>query len=165
MPSAGRGGFRPAARGGDVDQPSRGGVRCSRPRCPCHATDARASAAPSDGPPFPRKQEDGSRGGSLRPAGRLDGRFGDIDPDAAGETPDEDATRDAGTGACLAAFNQYVATARKFSEDCSQLPNNDAVINRGWDWKHKQGRGFGFTLAPYVGSDLAEAMRRAATLT
>ncbi len=95
-----------------------------------------------------------------RTVGRLDGRFEGIDPDAAGETPDGDAASDAATGAYLAAFNQYVATELKFSEDRSYLPNNYGVINRGWDWKHKQGHGFGFTQAPYVGSDLAAAMRR-----
>ncbi|MFC5524371.1 S10 family peptidase [Rhodanobacter ginsengisoli] len=95
-----------------------------------------------------------------RTVGRLDGRFEGIDPDAAGETPDGDAASDAATGAYLAAFNQYVATELKFSGNRSYLPNNYGVINRGWDWKHKQGRGFGFTQAPYVGSDLASAMRR-----
>ena len=95
-----------------------------------------------------------------RTVGRLDGRFEGIDPDAAGETPDGDAASDAATGAYLAAFNQYAASDLKFTEDRPYLPNNYAVINRGWDWKHKYGRGFGFTQAPYVGSDLAGAMRR-----
>ena len=95
-----------------------------------------------------------------RTVGRLDGRFEGIDPDAAGETPDGDAASDAATGAYLAAFNQYAASELKFTEDRAYLPNNYGVINRGWDWKHKDGRGFGFTQAPYVGSDLAEAMRR-----
>ena len=95
-----------------------------------------------------------------RTVGRLDGRFEGIDPDAAGETPDGDAASDAATGAYLAAFNQYAGEELKFTEDRPYLPNNYAVINRGWDWKHKQGRGFGFTQAPYVGGDLADAMRR-----
>jgi carboxypeptidase C (cathepsin A) len=95
-----------------------------------------------------------------RTVGRLDGRFEGIDPDAAGETPDGDAASDAATGAYLAAFNQYAASELKYTEERAYLPNNYAVINHGWDWKHKQGRGFGLTQAPYVGSDLAQAMRR-----
>ena len=95
-----------------------------------------------------------------RTVGRLDGRFEGIDPDAAGETPDGDAASDAATGAYLAAFNQYAASELKFTDDSAYLPNNYAVINRGWDWKHKTGRGFGFMQAPYVGADLADAMRR-----
>jgi carboxypeptidase C (cathepsin A) len=95
-----------------------------------------------------------------RTVGRLDGRFEGIDADAAGETPDGDAASDAATGAYLAAFNQYVGSELKFTDDSAYLPNNYAVINRGWDWKHKTGRGFGFMQAPYVGGDLADAMRR-----
>jgi len=92
-----------------------------------------------------------------RTVGRLDGRFEGIDPDAAGETPDGDAASDAATGAYLAAFNQYAASELKFTEQNPYLPNNYGVINRGWDWKRKQEH---FTQAPYVGTDLAEAMRR-----
>jgi carboxypeptidase C (cathepsin A) len=92
-----------------------------------------------------------------RTVGRLDGRFEGIDPDAAGETPDGDAASDAATGAYLAAFNQYAGTELKFTEDRAYLPNNYGVINRGWDWKRKENRGFLST--PYVGTDLAEAMR------
>ena len=93
-----------------------------------------------------------------RTVGRLDGRFEGIDPDAAGETPDGDAASDAATGAYLAAFNQYAAETLKFTEDRPYLPNNYGVINRGWDWKRKSGHGI--TQAPYVGTDLADAMRR-----
>ena len=95
-----------------------------------------------------------------RTVGRLDGRFEGIDADAAGETPDGDAASDAATGAYLAAFDQYAESTLKFSTDHPYLPNNYRVINRGWDWKHKSGRGRGFTQAPYVGGDLAGAMRR-----
>lgn len=93
-----------------------------------------------------------------RTVGRLDGRFEGIDPDAAGETPDGDAASDAATGAYLSAFHQYADDELKFSEDRPYLPNNYGVINRGWDWKRKENRGFIST--PYVGTDLAETMRR-----
>ena len=93
-----------------------------------------------------------------RTVGRLDGRFEGIDPDAAGETPDGDAASDAATGAYLAAFNQYAESELKYTSDHAYLPNNYGVINRGWDWKRKQGHGF--IQAPYVGTDLADAMRR-----
>ena len=93
-----------------------------------------------------------------RTVGRLDGRFQGIDPDAAGETPEGDAASDAATGAYLAAFNQYATNELKFTQENPYLPNNYDVINRGWDWKRKEGHGF--TQAPYVGSDLAAAMRR-----
>lgn len=93
-----------------------------------------------------------------RTVGRLDGRFEGIDPDAAGETPDGDAASDAATGAYLAALNQYIVGPLKYTSDHAYLPNNYGVINRNWDWKrqHRQG----FTQAPYVGSDLADTMRR-----
>ena len=93
-----------------------------------------------------------------RTVGRLDGRFEGIDPDAAGETPDGDAASDAATGAYLAAFNQYAAGNLDYTEDQPYLPNNYSVINRHWDWKREHGHGF--EQAPYVGSDLADAMRR-----
>lgn len=98
--------------------------------------------------------------GQRRTVGRLDGRFEGIDADAAGEVPSGDAASDAATGAYLAAFNQYAGGTLKFTEDSAYLPNNYAVINRGWDWKHKSGGDFDFMQAPYVGSDLANAMRR-----
>jgi carboxypeptidase C (cathepsin A) len=93
-----------------------------------------------------------------RTVGRLDGRFVGIDPDAAGENPEGDAASDAATGAYLAAFNQYASEQLKFNEERPYLPNNYGVINRGWDWKRTEGHGF--TQAPYVGTDLAGAMRR-----
>jgi len=92
-----------------------------------------------------------------RTVGRLDGRFEGIDPDAAGETPDGDAASDAATGAYLAAFNQYATSALNYTSDHAYLPNNYGVINRNWDWKREHQR---FPQAPYVGSDLADTMRR-----
>jgi carboxypeptidase C (cathepsin A) len=93
-----------------------------------------------------------------RTVGRLDGRFEGIDPDAAGETPDGDAASDAATGAYLAAFNQYAGTALQYTADEAYLPNNYSVINRGWDWKRSGERAR--VQSPYVGTDLADAMRR-----
>ncbi len=92
-----------------------------------------------------------------RTVGRLDGRFEGIDPDAAGETPDGDAASDAATGAYLAAFNQYADSELKYTDDHAYLPNNYGVVNRNWDWKRQHQR---FPQAPYVGSDLADTMRR-----
>jgi carboxypeptidase C (cathepsin A) len=92
-----------------------------------------------------------------RTVGRLDGRFEGIDPDAAGETPDGDAASDAATGAYLAAFNQYASSELDYTSDHAYLPNNYGVVNRDWDWKREHQR---FPQAPYVGSDLADTMRR-----
>lgn len=92
-----------------------------------------------------------------RTVGRLDGRFEGIDPDAAGETPDGDAASDAATGAYLAAFNQYAESELHYTGNHTYLPNNYGVINRHWDWKRHNQR---FPQAPYVGSDLADTMRR-----
>ena len=93
-----------------------------------------------------------------RTVGRLDGRFEGIDPDAAGETPDGDAASDAATGAYNAAFNQYVEGELKYSSDQTYMPNNYPVIGRHWDWARKEHQGI--TSTPYVGIDLAAAMRR-----
>ncbi|WEN15866.1 peptidase S10 [Rhodanobacter sp. AS-Z3] len=92
-----------------------------------------------------------------RTVGRLDGRFEGIDGDAAGETPDGDAASDAATGAYNAAFNQYIDGTLHYSSDDAYLPNNYPVVGRSWDWKRK---GQQFTSSPYVGRDLATAMRQ-----
>ncbi len=88
----------------------------------------------------------------------MGGRFEGIDPDAAGETTDGDAARDAATDAYLASFNQCASTELKYNADRAYLPNNYAVISRGWEWK-RDGEP-AHIQAPGVGTDVADARRR-----
>lgn len=90
--------------------------------------------------------------------GRYDGRFMGIDEDAAGETPDTDASDTAVTGAFVAAFNSYLANDLKFD---SKVPYKlfamDAI--RTWDWKHAVPGSHWPVPMPYVVADLGNAMR------
>lgn len=98
--------------------------------------------------------------GDRRTVGRLDGRFEGIDFDAAGETPEYDATDAAVANAFVAAFNDYAARELKYASDERYLPTNYPNVGRHWDWKHKLPNGGGFfPTATYVAGDLAAAMR------
>jgi carboxypeptidase C (cathepsin A) len=90
--------------------------------------------------------------------GRFDSRFTGIDPDAAGENPDYDAS-DAGiSGAFVSAFHNYLDTQLNYHSKLDYRPTF-GDINKAWDWKHKaSGERRPLPLA-YVAGDLAHAMR------
>ena len=90
--------------------------------------------------------------------GRFDSRFTGTDADAAGETPDYDAS-DAGiSGAFVAAFHIYLATELGYHSDLDYRPTFGQII-KDWDWKHRAA-GISRPLpVPYVAGDLAHAMR------
>jgi len=91
--------------------------------------------------------------------GRYDARFEGIDTDAAGETPEYDASDSGIAGAFVASFQDYLARELKFTSEETYKPTN-GEINKAWDWKHLMpGRERPLAQA-YVGADLALAMRQ-----
>jgi carboxypeptidase C (cathepsin A) len=89
--------------------------------------------------------------------GRLDARFSGYAVDPLAEFAEYDPQSVALEGAFTAAFNEYVRQDLKFGEN--QRYNVAAQFNGAqWDWKHNQGRGFGFPGAPNVEPDLVEAL-------
>jgi carboxypeptidase C (cathepsin A) len=90
--------------------------------------------------------------------GRYDSRFTGTDPDAAGETPDYDAS-DAGiSGAFVSAFHDYVDKDLNYHTDLDYRPTF-GDINKDWDWKHKAADVMRPLPLAYVAGDLAHAMR------
>ena len=90
--------------------------------------------------------------------GRYDSRFTGTDPDAAGETPDYDAS-DAGiSGAFVSAFHDYVDTQLNYHTDLDYRPTF-GDINKDWDWKHKTADERRPLPLAYVAGDLGHAMR------
>jgi carboxypeptidase C (cathepsin A) len=90
--------------------------------------------------------------------GRFDSRFTGIDPDAAGENPDFDAS-DAGiSGAFVAAFHIYLDTELGYHTPLDYRPT-DGEIYKSWDWKHKAADIQRPVPVAYVAGDLAHAMR------
>ena len=95
--------------------------------------------------------------GGRRTLGRYDARFQGIDAAAVTDSPAYDPS-DAGiTGAFVAAFNEYLGSALKFTSD---QPYKTTAYGPGfkWDWKHKPPEG-DRQQSPDVALDLAAAMR------
>ncbi|HJT97573.1 MAG TPA: peptidase S10, partial [Rhodanobacteraceae bacterium] len=93
-----------------------------------------------------------------RTVGRYDARYEGIDLDAAGESPEYDASDTAIAGAFIAAFNNYVEGTLKWQSDVPYKPTSFNII-REWDWKHEQPGSRFPQRVPYVAGDLARAMR------
>ncbi|MFZ0871600.1 MAG: peptidase S10 [Rhodanobacter sp.] len=90
--------------------------------------------------------------------GRYDSRFTGTDPDAAGETPDYDAS-DAGiSGAFVSAFHDYVDKQLNYHTELDYRPTF-GDINKDWDWKHKAAGLMRPLPLAYVAGDLGHAMR------
>lgn len=101
-------------------------------------------------------REELQRGRALT-TGRLDARFSGPSDDLLAENATYDPQSTAVSGAFTSAFNQYVRDELKFGGDRNYiLGNRDA--GRGWNWKHGEGRGFGFPGAANVMGDLVQAM-------
>jgi carboxypeptidase C (cathepsin A) len=90
--------------------------------------------------------------------GRYDSRFTGTDPDAAGETPDYDASDSGISGAFVSAFHDYLDTELHYHSDLEYRPTW-GEINKNWDWKHKAADMRRPLPLPYVAGDLAHAMR------
>ena len=92
--------------------------------------------------------------------GRYDARFTGSDIDAAGETPEFDAS-DAGiTGAFVSAFHHYLTADLGFTSDLSYRPTYYSTGVQ-WDFRHRApgGRGENDSTPADVALDLSAAMR------
>ncbi|MFC5582269.1 S10 family peptidase [Rhodanobacter terrae] len=90
--------------------------------------------------------------------GRFDSRFTGTDPDAAGETPDYDASDTGISGAFVSAFHDYLDQQLHYHSDLDYRPTY-GEINKDWDWKHKAADVKRPLPLAYVAGDLAHAMR------
>ena len=90
--------------------------------------------------------------------GRYDSRFTGTDPDAAGETPDYDASDSGISGAFVGAFHDYIDKQLNYHTDLDYRPTFDE-ISKNWDWKHKAAGVRRPLPLAYVAGDLAHAMR------
>lgn len=88
--------------------------------------------------------------------GRLDSRFSGYSNDPLAEYAFSDPQSSAISSAFAAAFNQYIREDLKFGGD--QTYEVEIGAGGQWDWKHSQGRGFGFPGAPNVEPDLTQAL-------
>ena len=86
--------------------------------------------------------------------GRLDARFSGPEADLLSEYADADPQSDAITGAFTAAFNAYLHDDLKYGGDQRYVTGG----NVQWNW-NRGGRNGGWRGTPYVGGDLAEALR------
>ena len=91
--------------------------------------------------------------------GRYDSRYMGIDPDAAGESPDYDASDTAISGAFIGTLNTYLARDLGYQTNMAYRASASEAEGFKWDWNHKA-PGVRFTLnAPNTALDLAAAMR------
>ena len=86
--------------------------------------------------------------------GRLDARFSGPEADLLAENAYEDPQSNAITGAFTAAMNAYLHDELKYGGDERYVTGGDVH----WDWS-RGGRNGGWRGTPYVGGDLADALR------
>jgi carboxypeptidase C (cathepsin A) len=91
--------------------------------------------------------------------GRFDSRYTGVDPDAAGEGPDFDASDVAISGGFIGTFHNYLVNDLGYRTDLNYRLSASEEKGFEWDWKHRA-PGTRFTLmAPNTALDLAAAMR------
>ena len=91
--------------------------------------------------------------------GRYDSRYTGVDPDAAGESPDYDASDTAISGAFIGTLNNYLARDLNYQTNMTYRASASEEEGFKWDFSHKA-PGVRFTLnAPNTAIDLAAAMR------
>jgi carboxypeptidase C (cathepsin A) len=91
--------------------------------------------------------------------GRYDSRYTGVDPDAAGESPEYDASDTAISGAFIGTLNNYLANDLKYETNMAYRASASEEEGFKWDFSHKA-PGVRFTLnAPNTAIDLAAAMR------
>jgi carboxypeptidase C (cathepsin A) len=92
--------------------------------------------------------------------GRYDSRYMGVDPDAAGESPDYDASDTAIGGAFVGTLNTYLARDLNYQTNMAYRASASEEEGFKWDFNHKA-PGIRFTLnAPNTAIDLAAAMRQ-----
>ena len=93
--------------------------------------------------------------------GRFDSRYTGIDTDAAGDSPETDASSDAISGAFIASFTDYVTHDLGYKTDLPYRLSARDAPGWTWNWAHKSPvRGYGGQqTTPNTAIDLAAAMR------
>lgn len=92
--------------------------------------------------------------------GRYDSRYTGVDPDAAGESPDYDASDTAISGAFIGTLNNYLSRDLNYQTNMAYRASASEEEGFKWDFSHKA-PGVRFTLnAPNTALDLAAAMRQ-----
>ena len=92
--------------------------------------------------------------------GRYDSRYTGVDPDAAGEGPDYDASDTAISGAFIGTLNTYLSRDLNYQTTMAYRASASEEEGFKWDFNHKA-PGIRFTLnAPNTAIDLAAAMRQ-----
>jgi len=91
--------------------------------------------------------------------GRYDSRYTGVDPDAAGESPEYDASDTAISGAFIGTLNTYLARDLNYQTNMAYRASASEEEGFKWDWNHKA-PGARFPLQqPDTALDLAAAMR------
>jgi carboxypeptidase C (cathepsin A) len=92
--------------------------------------------------------------------GRYDSRYTGVDPDAAGESPDYDASDTAISGAFIGTLNTYLERDLNYQTNMAYRASASEEEGFKWDWNHKA-PGTRFPLQqPNTALDLAAAMRQ-----
>ena len=91
--------------------------------------------------------------------GRFDSRYTGVDTDAAGESPDFDASDTAISGAFISTFSDYVVRDLGYKTEMPYRVAAYGMKDFDWDWKHKTPTGSEPQNNPDVAVDLAAAIR------
>jgi carboxypeptidase C (cathepsin A) len=91
--------------------------------------------------------------------GRFDSRYTGVDADAAGESPDFDASDTAISGAFIATFSDYIARDLNYHTEMPYRIGAYGLKDFDWDWKHRSPGSNWPQNNPDVAVDLAAAMR------
>jgi carboxypeptidase C (cathepsin A) len=91
--------------------------------------------------------------------GRFDSRYTGVDPDAAGDSPEFDASDVAISGGFIGTMQSYMAHDLGYQTDMPYRLSADEAEGFKWDWQH-DAPGFRYKLqSPDTAIDLAAAMR------
>ena len=97
--------------------------------------------------------------GERETVGRYDSRYTGVDPDAAGESPDYDASDTAIGGAFIGTLHSYLARDLNYQTDMAYRPSASDEEGFKWNWSHRvPGTRYSLQM-PNTALDLAEAMR------
>ena len=91
--------------------------------------------------------------------GRFDSRYMGVDADAAGESPDYDASDEAISGAFIGSLNNYLAHDLNYQTDMTYRLSARDEDGFKWDWKHRAPGSDNPQNNPDTAIDLAAAMR------
>ncbi len=91
--------------------------------------------------------------------GRFDSRYTGVDADAAGESPEFDASDIAISSAFISTFSDYVKRDLKYDTRLPYRVSAYGLKDFDWDWKHRQPGSYGQQNNPDVAVDLAAAIR------